>query len=552
MIGAAQQMEKQTSAKRPKRSAQEQMLRGSAWMTAGSIFSRILGAIYIVPWRIWMGAAFLTANALFTKGYQIYSVFLIIGTAGIPSAISKQVAHYNAMNEYKTGLRLFFNGLLLMAGMGVLSCGALWFLAPLLAMHDPALTQIFRSLAWPLLLIPILSIMRGFFQGYNEMAPSAISQFIEQVARIIYMLLMTFIIMRLGSHNYVDAVSQSTFAAFVGAVFGLGLLVVYFLFQRQRFVDLAATSDDNLQISIPEILLDIVKQAVPFIILDSAINLYYIVDQYTFNPMMHLRYVVSEHRLDEIYALFAGNANKLIMIVVSLAVAMAVTALPLLAAAATRGDKREVAAQITNTLQLFYLVMIPAAVGMVGIAKPLYVLFYGYDELGIHMLELSSFLAILLGLFTILATLLQGMFRNRLAIAEMAVGFAVKLLMQWLMIYAFNVYGPTISSMIGMIVTSWLMLHTLRVDYHYKARQTMHRLVGICGFSALMFVVVRGSAMLMGMLLGTQRALPAMLTILVAVPLGILVYGYAVLKTRLADMIVGQRVAGIRRRLHMR
>ncbi|WP_407893286.1 putative polysaccharide biosynthesis protein [Lacticaseibacillus sp. N501-2] len=545
-------MEKQTSAKRPKRSAQEQMLRGSAWMTAGSIFSRILGAIYIVPWRIWMGAAFLTANALFTKGYQIYSVFLIIGTAGIPSAISKQVAHYNAMNEYKTGLRLFFNGLLLMAGMGVLSCGALWFLAPLLAMHDPALTQIFRSLAWPLLLIPILSIMRGFFQGYNEMAPSAISQFIEQVARIIYMLLMTFIIMRLGSHNYVDAVSQSTFAAFVGAVFGLGLLVVYFLFQRQRFVDLAATSDDNLQISIPEILLDIVKQAVPFIILDSAINLYYIVDQYTFNPMMHLRYVVSEHRLDEIYALFAGNANKLIMIVVSLAVAMAVTALPLLAAAATRGDKREVAAQITNTLQLFYLVMIPAAVGMVGIAKPLYVLFYGYDELGIHMLELSSFLAILLGLFTILATLLQGMFRNRLAIAEMAVGFAVKLLMQWLMIYAFNVYGPTISSMIGMIVTSWLMLHTLRVDYHYKARQTMHCLVGICGFSALMFVVVRGSAMLMGMLLGTQRALPAMLTILVAVPLGILVYGYAVLKTRLADMIVGQRVAGIRRRLHMR
>mgnify|MGYP004700462627 CR=1 FL=1 len=545
-------MEKQTSAQRPKRSAQEQMLRGSAWMTAGSIFSRILGAIYIVPWRIWMGAAFLTANALFTKGYQIYSVFLIIGTAGIPSAISKQVAHYNAMNEYKTGLRLFFNGLLLMAGMGVLSCGALWLLAPILAVHDPALTQIFRSLAWPLLLIPILSIMRGFFQGYNEMAPSAISQFIEQVARIIYMLLMTFIIMRLGSHNYVDAVSQSTFAAFVGAVFGLGLLAVYFLFQRQRFVELAETSDDNLQISIPEILLDIVKQAVPFIILDSAINLYYIVDQYTFNPMMHLRYVVSEHRLDEIYALFAGNANKLIMIVVSLAVAMAVTALPLLAAAATRGDQREVAAQITNTLQLFYVVMIPAAVGMAAIAQPLYVLFYGYDELGIHMLELSSFLAILLGLFTVLATLLQGMFRNRLAIVEMAIGFAVKLVLQWLMIYFFNVYGPTISSMIGMIVTSVLMLHTLRVDYHYKARQTMHRVVGICGFSALMFIVVRGTALILGMLLGTQRALPAMVTIIVAVPLGVLVYGYAILKTRLADMIIGSRVAGIRRRLHMR
>ena len=80
----------------PPRSDKEKMIRGSAWMTAGSVFSRILGAIYVIPWRIWLGAAFLTANALFTKGYQIYSLFLIISTAGVPGAVSKQVARYNA------------------------------------------------------------------------------------------------------------------------------------------------------------------------------------------------------------------------------------------------------------------------------------------------------------------------------------------------------------------------------------------------------------------------------------------------------------------------
>ena len=83
----------------PPRSDKEKMIRGSAWMTAGSVFSRILGAIYVIPWRIWLGAAFLTANALFTKGYQIYSLFLIISTAGVPGAVSKQVARYNAMGE---------------------------------------------------------------------------------------------------------------------------------------------------------------------------------------------------------------------------------------------------------------------------------------------------------------------------------------------------------------------------------------------------------------------------------------------------------------------
>jgi O-antigen/teichoic acid export membrane protein len=396
-----------------------------------------------------------------------------------------------------------------------------------------------------------MSLLRGFFQGYNEMAPSAVSQFIEQVARIVYMLLMTYVIMRLGNHDYVDAVSQSTFAAFVGAIFGLSLLLAYLFRQKGRFSELAAQSADNIHIPVSQILIDIFKQAVPFIVLDSAINLYYIVDQYTFNPLMQHRYLVPKPRLDEIYALFAGNANKLIMIVVSLAVAMAVTALPLLAAAATRGDKREVAAQITNTLQLFYVVMVPAAIGMAAIATPLYVLFYGYDRLGIHMLELSSVLAILLGLFTVLATLLQGLFHNKLAIGEMLVGFAVKFALQWPLIFFFNVYGPTLASMAGMLVTSALMLYSLRVRYHYKAKQTWRRLAGITAFSGVMFVVVRIVVQTLSLLMNPASALTAVVMIVVALPLGVGVYAYAILKTRLADLIIGQRVGGLRRRLHI-
>lgn len=545
-------MAKDNAGTAPVRSAKEQMLRGSAWMTAGSIFSRILGAIYIVPWRIWMGAAFLTANALFTKGYQVYSVFIIISTAGIPGAISKQVAHYNALKEYRTGLRLFGSGLLAMAGMGVLSCAAMWLLAPILAVHDPALTVVFRSLSWPLLIIPVMSIMRGFFQGYNEMAPSALSQFIEQFARIIYMLLMTYIIMRLGNGDYVAAVSQSTFAAFIGAIFGLALLVVYFFRQRGRFTELAAESADELDISVSQILIEIVRQAVPFIIMDSAINLYYLVDQYSFNGLMQLRYLVSKQRLDQIYALFAGNANKLIMIIVSLAVAMAVAALPLLAAAKTRNDHDEIAMQITNILQLFFIVMIPAAIGMMAIAKPLYVVFYGYDPLGISLLELSSLLSIFLGLFTVLATVMQGLFHNRLAIVYMLIGMGVKIVLQWPMIYFFNVYGPTLATLAGTAISSVLMLRMLQRTYHFKARQTGRRLIGITAFSAVMYVVVRLLVFLVSLIFPLERSIPAVVAILVAVPLGALVYIYAILKTRLADLVIGSRVSRLRDLLHMR
>ncbi|KRM72306.1 putative polysaccharide biosynthesis protein [Lacticaseibacillus brantae] len=536
----------------PKRSAKEQMIRGSVWMTAGSVFSRILGAIYVIPWWVWMGGAALSANALFTKGYQIYAVFLIISTAGVPGAVSKQVAKYNAMEEYRTGLRLFYHGAIMMSLMGVVAFGAMWLLAPVLSAGDERMIPVFRSLAWPLLVIPVLSLIRGFFQGYNEMAPSAISQFIEQVARVAYMLAATFMIMRLGSHDYVSAVTQSTFAAFIGAVFGLGILIVYFVRQRPRLHELAANGRDDLHISTNQILIDVLQQALPFIVMDSSINLYYIIDQYTFNPMMLRVFKTSREQLDQIFALFAGNANKLIMIVVSLAVAMAVTAVPLLAAAKTRGDAKELAAQITNNLQLFFIVMIPAAFGMGAIAQPLYVVFYGYDALGISMLHLSSFLAILLGLFTVLAAILQGLFNNRLAIIEMLIGFAVKIVLQWPFIVFFNVYGPVLATIVGMAVSSGLMIYSLRKDYHFNLNQTVRRVLGIVLFSGMMYAAVRAIIGLFNLVVSPESRFWAVVMLLVSVGIGGLIYAYLVLKTRLADYILGSRVAGIRRRLHIR
>lgn len=84
------------------KSSQSKMLRGSAWMTAGSIFSRILGAIYVIPWPIWFGVNFLAANNLFGRGYQIYSVLIVVSTAGIPGALSKQIARTRSRRDYQS------------------------------------------------------------------------------------------------------------------------------------------------------------------------------------------------------------------------------------------------------------------------------------------------------------------------------------------------------------------------------------------------------------------------------------------------------------------
>ncbi len=80
-------------------SQQQKMLRGTAWLTASNFISRLLGAVYIIPWYIWMGQHGAEANGLFTMGYNIYAWFLLGSTAGIPVAVAKQVAKYNTMRE---------------------------------------------------------------------------------------------------------------------------------------------------------------------------------------------------------------------------------------------------------------------------------------------------------------------------------------------------------------------------------------------------------------------------------------------------------------------
>ena len=266
--------------------SQAQLLKGSAWMTIGSILSRILGAIYIIPWYAWMGKYGNLANSLTAKSYNIYSLFIIISTAGIPGAIAKQIAKYNALNEYGVGRKLFRHGLALMGVFGIISAACMYFLALPLTGFNPQEVPVIRSLALAVLIIPILSILRGYFQGFNDMMPSAMSQFVEQLARVIWMLLTAYVIMRVQHGNYVDAVTQSNLAAAIGAVFGIGLLVIFYLRQKRTVDPLIAQSNNQVQVSTNSLLFEIIQQSIPFIIIDSGINIFQLVDQYTFHPMI--------------------------------------------------------------------------------------------------------------------------------------------------------------------------------------------------------------------------------------------------------------------------
>ena len=520
----------------------EKMLRGSAWMTAGSIISRILGALYIIPWYSWFGSDKLQANALYTKGYTVYSIFLMIAISGIPSAVAKQVAHYNSKNEYGVSKRLFKTSLMALFILGAVCTLVFWLIAPFISQGDPRMVSIYRSLALALLVIPAMSLLRGYFQGFQDMAPSALSQLIEQFLRIIYMLLATYITIKVMGLPFEVGVWQSTFAAFIGAVGGTLLLVGYYLKHKKRLDELVSQSNDQLEITNKTLLKEVLYQALPFIFIACAMSMFNLVDQFTFPVIMQQAGAYSMTQINALYALFAGNANKLIMIVVALSTAMATTAIPLLSEAVARRDSALMKKQLLESLELLFFVMLPAVFGMAAVCRPLYLVFYGYEATGIFVLAISAYVALAMGLFNVLGSLLQGIYENKQAIKYTTLGLGVKLVLHYPLTLWLGVFGPLLATGIAMSWASYLMLRFLYLKYNLPTGQLQVNVNKMFIVALLMFGVTLLFVSGYYMVFPGNSRLSALVGLSLAAGIGGYLYLLACFKLGLLQRILGIKV----------
>lgn len=534
---------------------QEKMVKGSAWMTASNIISRLLGAVYIIPWYAWMGEHANEANSLSSMGYTVYALFLLISTAGIPAAIAKQTSYYNSLNEYKLSRQLFYKALQLMAVLGAIFAIVMYLASPLLAKWSGGgeeLIPTMRSLSLAVLIFPCMSVVRGYFQGNQDMMPYALSQIVEQVARVFYMLLTAFIIMKVIDGNYVDAVTQSTLAAFVGMLASLVVLFYYFHKQKPMFDYLASHSANEHQASTRDLLTETLKEALPFIIVGSGVTVFKLVDQFTFSNFMGTFTTYSGSQLRTLFAIFNANPDKLTMVVIALATSISATGLPLITEAITLKKYRDLSKLISNNLQLFMFVMLPATFGMIVLAKPLYTMFYAPDALGVSLLIQACLAGLFMGLYMLSSTMLMGMYENKAAIKYFGLGLVLKLVVQYPSIRLFEVYGPMIATMIGFTLSCVLIMRKIKKVSHFNFGLTFRR--GLLIFLITLVMVVAAIVMrqFLYLFLDPTRKFQSFMIIIIVAAFGGAVYGYITLKLRLVDKLLGARVGNIRSKLKIK
>ena len=534
---------------------EEKMARGSAWMTLGNVGSRLIGVIYILPWYAWMGTHGKEANALFNMGYNVYALFLMISTAGIPAAIAKQVAYYNSKQQYAQSQQLFKKALQFMGLIGLIGAAIMYLASPLLARLSGGgaeLIPVMHSLSAAILIFPCMSVIRGYFQGNQNMQPYAMSQLIEQVIRVFYMLLATFIIIKVMNGSYLTAVVQSTFAAFIGAIASLATLI-YFLKKAQlQFEVQKEMSVPGEALDTKALIIDTIKQAIPFTIVGAGVTIYKLVDQGTYVHMMQSFTSYSKNELIAQMAVFGGNPDKLTMVVIGLATSMAFTSLPLVTEAITQKRYRDLAKLINNNFQLYALLMFPATFGMILLAYPLNTFFYEPDVLGSKVLVVACLSGLFVGLFMLTSSTLQGMYYNRSAVRFFAVGLVVKIILQYPCILLFQVYGPLVSTTIGMGISCYLNIQKLQRVSRFNWNLTLRRILLIAILTICMLIVAMIAKAIGGLIFSSEHKITAFLLSVFVAGFGGITYIYLILKTRIAEKLLGSSMVRLRQRLKIK
>ena len=533
---------------------QAQMLRGTVWLTASNFISRLLGAAYIIPWYIWMGKHGAEANGLFTMGYNIYAWFLLISTAGVPVAVAKQVAKYNTKGQEEHSFAMIRGFLKFMSLLGLVFAIIMYLLSPVFANLSGGgkdLIPVMQSLSWAVLIFPSMSVIRGFFQGHNNLKPYAISQIAEQVIRVIWMLLTAYFIMKVGSGDYVEAVTQSTFAAFIGM--GASLLVlVYYLWKTGLLQHIIHRPESDNEIDTKALLWDTIREAIPFIVTGSAIQLFQIIDQMTFSNVMSWFTNFSRSELLVQFSYFSANPNKITMILIAVATSIGGVGIPLLTENYVKGDFRAAGKLVQDNLTMLVAFLLPATIGAVAIAEPLYTVFYGKpDSLALGLFILAMLQTVILGLYTVLSPMIQALFQNRKAILYFGYGVLVKLVLQVPFIYLFKAYGPLLSTTIGLMIPIVLMYKEIHQVTHFNRKTVFKRSLLTAILTLIMLLVVLVAGLILGLVIKPNGRVTSMIYVALIGGVGIVVYGGLGLRLRFLDRFIGSKAASLRNKFHI-
>ncbi|NLY54454.1 MAG: polysaccharide biosynthesis protein [Firmicutes bacterium] len=438
-------------------------IKNAAILTVAGIFVRALGAVYRIPLARFAGAEI---TGLYQMAYPIYSALLAISTSGPPIAIAKMVAERVARNRYRAAQRIFQISILTLGVVGLLSTIVLMLASPYLVSHvleDERALGALLAMGPAIFLIALVSGMRGYFQGLQQMVPYAISQIAEQVVRVGVALGLGLYLLSMGQAPGVVAAGISSGVTFGGLAALLVLIFAYIRLKRRLAVKWRR--ETRAGESGRRIVRELAALAIPITIGGIVLPLMQLIDAAVV-PRRLLVAGFTQSEATALYGQLSGMATPLINLPQMFTVALVASLVPSIAGAMSLGQRHLVQSRSALALKLAMLINLPAAVGLSVLATPIGILLYGKESgAGVgYPLSVLAFVVAFLALQQTTTGVLQGLGRTHIPVVNLFFGALAKLTSTYFLtaIPVLNIRGSALSTVIGFAVSSALNYRAMR------------------------------------------------------------------------------------------
>ncbi len=545
------------------------LIQGSI-LAIASMISRMIGLIYRIPLTAIIGDV---GNDYYGAAMEVYSILLLISSYSLPLAVSKLVSTRVAKGQRKNAYRIFKGALLFAFISGTAAGLVVYFGAGAITelLKTPLSIFALQVLAPTLLVVAVLGVFRGFFQGMGTMMPSAVSQLIEQVVNAVTSIWVAYMLYSYGarigavlgnSEHYGEAYGAAggTAGTGAGALFALGFVLFVFLiykpvYKRQMKKDISQRTEGY-----GEVFRILFLTIIPVLLSTTIYNISSILDQGIFKNVAALQ-EYPEVTFSTMWGVFVGKYKTLVNVPIALASALAASSVPSIATAFASRDMRQVKHKIHSAIRFSMVVAIPCAVGMGVLAKPIIDLLYpagsGAGEeanrLAANLLTAGAVSIVFYSLSTLSNAILQGINRMKTPVYNAVIALVAHIAMLFGLMYGlnWNIYAVVIAN--AFFSFMMCILNGIAIRKYVRYRQEILKTFLIPGLSAA-FMGGTVYFVYLGMMKALDKNSVAAVTAIVS---GIFVYGIFMLlfrglnETDLKAFPGGRLLTKITKKLHL-
>ncbi len=403
---------------------------GVLLLSLSTLLVKVIGLLYKIPMLTYLGTE---GMGYFNSAYEIYALFCVISTAGLPVALSVLISTALAKGEEGMAQRIYRASLAVFLAVGLLGSGAMVIFADRFCdmIKSESAYACILAISPTVFFVCLSSALRGYFQGYQRMLPTALSQIIEALGKLAFGLLFAHISLQKGYDT-------PTVAAFAGAGLTVGTMLstLYLLFEKARTKPNAKGKEAH-KTPYADIWRHLARLAIPMTLGASVVSLTKLIDM-----TMILRRLQSigytEALANEAYGSYTTLALSLFGLLPTLVSSVALPLVPMLSSAIAKGDREQQTRLAATSFRLTALFAIPASLGISAFARPILELLFGSDPMAVSSAApLLSYLGVSVFLSCMITATNSVLHAYRVVnrpILALGVGAAVKVFVAYFLI----------------------------------------------------------------------------------------------------------------------